>query len=109
MKKNVGQFQGNGKRGKVGSPLRPDRSPAQHLPPEWSRFIWIFLIIVGLQWFWLEAAHQLTVQTIPYSEFKTMLAQGRLMNAMIGDSEITGKIRTLRTQFHHNEGDSYRC
>ena len=28
-----------------------------------------------MQWFWLEASHQLTVQTITYREFKTMLAQ----------------------------------
>ncbi len=93
MKKDVEQFQGNGKRGKVDPPPRPDLTPTRHLPPNWSRFLWFFLIIVGLQWFWLEAAHQLTVQTIPYSEFKTMLAQGRVMNATIGDSEITGKIR----------------
>ncbi|HEY2799854.1 MAG TPA: ATP-dependent zinc metalloprotease FtsH [Chthoniobacterales bacterium] len=93
MKKDAAQFQESGKRGKADPPLHPDLPPGQHLPPSWSRFIWFFLIIVALQWFWLEAAHQLTVRTIPYSEFKTMLAKGRLINATIGDSEITGKIR----------------
>jgi cell division protease FtsH len=41
----------------------------------------------------LEAAHKLAVETIPYSEFKTLLAQGRVMNATVTDSEITGEMR----------------
>lgn len=69
--------------------------PGQHPPAHWGRFIWLFLIIIALQWFWLDAAHRLTVQTLPYSEFKILLAQGRVMNATVSDSEITGQIRGL--------------
>ena len=93
MKKSVRQFQDHGNRGKAEPPPRSSLPPARHAPPAWGRFIWFFLIIVGLQWLWLEAAHDMMVQTLPYSQFKTILAQGRLMNATVGDAEITGEIR----------------
>ncbi|MGH8094087.1 MAG: ATP-dependent zinc metalloprotease FtsH [Chthoniobacterales bacterium] len=94
MKSVASHFQRDGNGGKPGTPPRRDLSPhSQPLPPQWKKFIWFFLIIIGLQWFWLEAAHQLAVHTIPYSQFKTLLAQGRVMNATVADSEITGEIR----------------
>jgi hypothetical protein len=49
--------------------------------------------VIGLQWLWLEAAHRIVVRTIPYSEFKELLAQGRVISAAVGESEITGEIR----------------
>jgi cell division protease FtsH len=94
IKKEPNQFRQDGNQPGRGNPSRPDLPPqTHHFPPQWGRFIWIFLIIIGLQWLWLEAAQKLVVRTIPYSEFKTLLAQGRVMNAVVGESEITGEIR----------------
>ena len=94
VKNEASHFQRDGKDGRSSaSPRRDLPPPAQPLPPQWRKFIWIFFIIIGLQWFWLEEAHQLVVHTIPYSQFKALLAQGRVMNATVADSEITGEIR----------------
>ena len=94
MKGDANQFEPNGEPKKSGN--RPPQNPPpqpQHFPSPWMRFFWLFLTIVGIQWLWLEAAHKFVVRTVPYSEFKTLLAQGRVMNATVGESEITGEIR----------------
>jgi cell division protease FtsH len=70
----------------------PSRQP-QHFPPYWKRFFLFLLIVIGLQWLWLEAAHKLVVRTIAYSEFKTLLSQGRVVSVTLRGSEIVGKIR----------------
>jgi cell division protease FtsH len=97
MRREPNEFRGNGSHPAPGSDSgdrpRPDLSPPRHLHSQWRRFIWFFLIIIALQWFWMEAAHKLMVRTIPYSEFKTLLTQGRVMNAVVGETEINGQIR----------------
>ena len=98
MNKESKSFQRDGGPHKTGPlPHGDSTPPGQHHPPPppWGRFIWFFLIIIALQWLWLEAAHNLTVQTMPYSQFKTLLAQRRVMNATVKDTEITGQMRGL--------------
>jgi cell division protease FtsH len=81
------------------SPGRPDFPPRQNFPSSqapklpWKRFIWLFVIMIALQWFWLEAAHKLVVKTIPYSQFKTALQEGQIITATVQQTEITGKMR----------------
>jgi len=93
MKKEASQFQAPDSPDKRGVRPEEDSPPrAQQLPPHWKRFFWFFLIVVGVQWLWLEAAHNLVVRTIPYSEFKVLLGQHRVMTASVGESEIKGEI-----------------
>jgi len=51
-----------------------------------------FLLTLGLLWFWQEAAHQLSTQTIPYSQFKDLVAQQRVAKLTIDETEISGKV-----------------
>jgi cell division protease FtsH len=97
MRREPNQFRGDGSGSNPGpgpgNRPQPDLPPQHHLHSQWAKFIWFFLIIIALQWFWIEAAHKLVVRTIPYSEFKTLLAQGRVMNAVVAETEINGEIR----------------
>ena len=47
--------------------------------------------MLGILWFWQEASHQLTTRTVPYSQFKDLVAQRRVADLTINDTEITGK------------------
>ena len=103
LKRDPSQLLPDGSHEKYGSPSRRDAPPPAQLPPQWKKFLWAFLIIIGLQWFWLEAAHKLMVLTIPYSEFKKSLAEGRVISATIGETEITGEIRGSPPAQHGNK------
>jgi cell division protease FtsH len=46
--------------------------------------------MLGTLWFWQEAAQQFTTRTIPYSQFKDLIAQGKVTEATIKETEITG-------------------
>jgi len=48
--------------------------------------------MVGTLWFWQEASRQLIQRTIPYSEFKDLLAQGQVQNVEVGTSDIKGQV-----------------
>ena len=54
--------------------------------------LWYFILMLGMLWFWQEASHQLTTRTIPYSEFKDLVAQHRVADLTINETEITGKV-----------------
>ena len=54
--------------------------------------LWYFLLMLGMLWFWQEASHQLTTRTIPYSQFKDLVAQRRVAELTINETEITGKV-----------------
>jgi hypothetical protein len=40
-------------------------------------------------WFWQDQFHQMSVKTIPYSQFKQYLADGELAECQIQDLEIS--------------------
>jgi cell division protease FtsH len=48
--------------------------------------------MLGMLWFWQEASRQLTTKTIPYSRFKDLLAEHRVADLTIEETEITGKV-----------------
>jgi cell division protease FtsH len=60
-------------------------------PPHWRPLIWYFVFMVVFVWIWQEASKQLITRTIPYSEFKSLVAQHKLSDIEISETEITGK------------------
>ncbi|HWB59389.1 MAG TPA: ATP-dependent zinc metalloprotease FtsH [Chthoniobacteraceae bacterium] len=91
MQKDIDQFQQRGDHGKTGGQHRPG-APLR-IQPQWRMLFWYCLILLAFQWFWMEAARKFVVRTIPYSEFKTLLADGKVEEATVAEAEITGKIR----------------
>ena len=87
--------------GSLGQPPGQRKSPADSPgpgsgfrgwpPQQWTSLIWYFLLMLGILWFWQEASHQLTTRTVPYSQFKDLVAQRRVADLTINDTEITGK------------------
>ncbi len=52
--------------------------------------LWYFLPMLAILWFWQEAAQKFNARTIPYSQFKDLVAQGAITEAAIAESEING-------------------
>ncbi len=53
--------------------------------------MWYMAILLALFWFWQEGSRQALLQTIPYSTFKTLVAQDGVTNVVIGADVITGQ------------------
>ena len=49
------------------------------------------VIVLAFIWFWQEGSRQALLQTIPYSTFKTLVAQDMVTNVVIGADLITGQ------------------
>ncbi len=61
-------------------------------PPKW-RFIWWYIpLMLLILWVWQDQLHQMSVKTIPYSQFKQYLAAGEVAECEVKDLEITGRI-----------------
>ncbi|HEY3915884.1 MAG TPA: ATP-dependent metallopeptidase FtsH/Yme1/Tma family protein, partial [Verrucomicrobiae bacterium] len=77
-------------------PLPPgDGKKAEHWPPQqWLPMVWYLIMMLGMLWFWQEASHQLVTHTVPYSQFKELVAQGHVTEATIEESDIIGKATT---------------
>jgi cell division protease FtsH len=70
-------------------------------PPVKPRAPWINLALYAVMmllmlWFWQEQVRTITVRTIPYSEFKSRLAEGQVAECAVSPDDITGKIDTAR-------------
>lgn len=70
---------------------RPQRP--KYAGPGWRFSIWYMLVTVMLLWLWQDYAHLIAVETIPYSEFKAMVADGRVIECEVRESEIVGLAR----------------
>jgi cell division protease FtsH len=75
------------------SPTNPQKKTAGGLPPQWSAWIWYVLLTLAMLWAWQDAAHRVTVRTIPYSQFKSYLEHGEVVECSVMKTEITGKIQ----------------
>ena len=56
--------------------------------PDWRSNIWPFFIMLVMLWVWQAAVSQLTVRTIPYSEFRAHLARHEVVDAVVRQNEI---------------------
>jgi cell division protease FtsH len=72
----------------------PIKKPAKidKLEPQWRLWLWYFLVTLLVLWVWQELGNQVEHRTIPYSEFRTYLAQGAVAEAVVRQNEIDGRI-----------------
>jgi cell division protease FtsH len=71
---------------------RPPKDNPGRVPPQWSALLWYLPIMLLLLWMWQEAFSNLSVRTIPYSEFKSHLRSGEVVEAVVKPDTIEGKI-----------------
>jgi cell division protease FtsH len=73
------------------SPLRPEGPQL-----DWRNLIGPVVLFFLVAWLWQEGLSQLNVKTIPYSEFKQLLAEGKVVACSIGESQILGRVDPAR-------------
>lgn len=59
---------------------------------QWKFPIWYLALMFVLLWVWQESFFELSVKTLPYSEFKAHVAKGEVTRVALGENEITGEI-----------------
>jgi cell division protease FtsH len=73
--------------------MDPEERRKQKLPPKANFSIWYFLIVfltlIMIQNYFLAPR----VETIPYSKFKQLVAEGQVTNVTIGPESITGTMK----------------
>jgi cell division protease FtsH len=72
----------------------PIKKPAKVDQPEprWQWSIAYFLLMLLILWGWQDLFYQLSVRTIPYSQFKTYLGRHEVAAAIVKQDEIDGRI-----------------
>jgi cell division protease FtsH len=72
----------------------PIKKPAKVDQPEprWPRGLLYFLFAMVILWGWQDALYQMSVRTIPYSQFKAYLARHEVAAAVVKQNEIDGRI-----------------
>jgi cell division protease FtsH len=60
--------------------------------PEWRWTIAYFILTLFILWGWQDLFYQLSVRTIPYSQFKTYLARHEVVAAIVKQDEIDGRL-----------------
>jgi cell division protease FtsH len=83
----------------------PIKKPAKVDQPEprWRFAIVYFLFALLILWGWQDLFYQLSVRTIPYSEFKRYLAQHEVVAAVVKQDEIDGRIVPSTTSQSKNQ------
>ena len=72
----------------------PIKKPAKVDQPEprWRWTLVYFLFTMLILWGWQDLFYQMSVRTIPYSEFKSYLARHEVVAAVVKQDEIDGRI-----------------
>jgi cell division protease FtsH len=60
--------------------------------PRWPTGLLYFLLAMLVLWGWQDLFYQMSVRTIPYSEFKKFLARHEVVAAIVKQDEIDGRI-----------------
>jgi cell division protease FtsH len=78
----------------------PIKKPAKVDQPEprWRWGIGYFLLTLLILWGWQDLFYQMSVRTIPYSQFKTYLARHEVAAVVVKQDEIDGQIVPVATQ-----------
>jgi cell division protease FtsH len=54
--------------------------------------LWYIPVMLLILWMWQDQLHQMSVKTIPYSQFKQYLANGEVAECEVKELEITGQV-----------------
>ncbi|MCC6420458.1 MAG: ATP-dependent zinc metalloprotease FtsH [Gemmataceae bacterium] len=84
-------------------PNQPKKTGPEPSAPQqgrWRSLIWYILLGLLVLWMWQDAFQQVTVKTIPYSEFKNYVARKEVTEASLRQNEIRGTIvpKAARTE-----------
>ena len=83
-------------------PNQPKKTGPEPPAPQgrWRSIIWYVLLGLLVLWMWQDAFQQVTVKTIPYSEFKEYVARKEVTEASLRQNEIRGTIvpKAAKTQ-----------
>ncbi len=60
--------------------------------PNWRSMWWYIPVMLLILWAWQDQLHQMSVKTIPYSQFKQYLAAGEVAECEVKELEITGRV-----------------
>jgi cell division protease FtsH len=63
------------------------------VPPQWGGIIFYLILTAAMVWIWQETTQRVTYRTIAYSEFKTYLERGEVLDCSVKDTEIVGTIQ----------------
>ena len=72
-----------------GPKKKPGMTPVS---PSWQSTWWYLPLLLLMLWFWQDLLNQVTVNTIPYSQFKQYLAADEVKDCEVRDTEIVGQI-----------------
>ncbi|MCL5098175.1 MAG: ATP-dependent metallopeptidase FtsH/Yme1/Tma family protein, partial [Candidatus Omnitrophica bacterium] len=61
--------------------------------PQWRFSLGYIVLAILLLWIWQQTFSQMSIETIPYSQFKEYLARGEVVECSVRQDEITGKIQ----------------
>ncbi|HEX7859085.1 MAG TPA: ATP-dependent zinc metalloprotease FtsH [Verrucomicrobiae bacterium] len=70
----------------------PAGGPAGGTPPPFRFPIWNIIMMLILLWIWQDTVANLTVKTLPYSEFKKHVRNGEVLEAKVSAERIDGRI-----------------
>lgn len=63
-------------------------------PPQWQLWLWYLVPMLVFLWIWQDGSRHFVTRTIAYSEFKTLVAAGKVKHLIIEDTDIFGTIET---------------
>ena len=87
----------------------PIKKPAKVDQPEprWPSGLLYFLFVMLILWGWQDVFYQMSVRTIPYSQFKAHLAQHEVVEALVKQNEIDGRIAPDRKSTRLNSSHEF--
>lgn len=74
------------------TPPKIDLKVSDDKKPNWGFNFWPFFAMLLVLWVWQAAVNQFTVRAIPYSEFRAHLARHEVVDAVVKQDEIVGRI-----------------
>src|SRR5436305_9035556 len=74
-------------------PNRPSGGKIPQIPPSWKFAFWYVPLVLLLLWLGLGAFVRMNVRTIPYNEFKNYVHQKQVIECILREDTIEGRIR----------------